>query len=167
MNIEEFKNLIDSKLGEGVVLSIDENATPKALLIDSTKVEVVMGLLRDVEKSFFDLLSCLTAIDNGPELNTMEVIYNLYSIPLEHALMIKTVISRENPEIETVSHLWKTADWHEREAYDLFGINFINHADLRRILMPADWEGHPMLKDYEEAATYRGMKTIREEGDPI
>ncbi|MEP3388570.1 MAG: NADH-quinone oxidoreductase subunit C [Reichenbachiella sp.] len=166
MTTEEFKNLIDSKLGEGVVLSIDENATPKALVIDSTNMEAVMALLKNDSSSFCDLLSCLTAIDNGQEANTMEVIYNLYSIPLEHSIMIKTVISRENPEIETVTHLWKTADWHEREAYDLFGITFNNHPDLRRILMPADWEGYPMRKDYEEPATYRGMKTIREEGDP-
>lgn len=166
MTAEEFKNLIDSKIGEGVVLSIDENAKPKAIVIDSTKVEVVMALLKDDGSSFCDLLSCLTAIDNGSEANTMEVIYNLYSIPLEHSIMVKTILSRERPEIESVSHLWKTADWHEREAYDLFGITFNNHPDLRRILMPADWEGHPMLKDYEEPATYRGMKTIREEGDP-
>lgn len=166
MTAEEFKNLIDSKIGEGVILSIDENATPKAIVIDSTKVNEVMALLKDDESSFCDLLSCLTAIDNGSEANTMEVIYNLYSIPLEHSIMVKTIISREKPEIESVSHLWKTADWHEREAYDLFGIAFKNHPDLRRILMPADWEGHPMLKDYEEPATYRGMKTIREEGDP-
>lgn len=166
MTVEEFKELIDSKVGEGTVLLLDENTTPKALVIDAEKVEPVMALLKDDEASFCDLLSCLTAIDNGPEANTMEVIYNLYSIPLEHSLMIKTTISRENPEIETVSHLWKTADWHEREAYDLFGITFNNHPDLRRILMPADWEGHPMRKDYEEPDTYRGMKTIREEGDP-
>lgn len=166
MTVEEFKNLIDSKLGEEVVLSIDDISTPQALVIESDKVLPVMDVLKDNESSFCDLLSCLTTIDNGPEVNTMEVIYNLYSIPLEHSVMIKTTISRENPEIETVSHLWKTADWHEREAYDLFGIKFNNHPDLRRILMPADWEGHPMLKDYEEPATYRGMKTIREEEDP-
>lgn len=166
MNVEQFKELINSKIGEGTVLSIDEQATPKALEIESARVKAVMTLLKDDESSFCDLLSCLTAIDNGPELNTMEVIYNLYSIPLEHSLMIKATISRENPELETVSDLWKTADWHEREAYDLFGIIFKNHPDLRRILMPADWEGYPMRKDYEEPATYRGMKTIREEGDP-
>ncbi|WP_420581876.1 NADH-quinone oxidoreductase subunit C [Reichenbachiella sp.] len=166
MTTEEFKNLIASKIGEDAVLSIDENATPTALVIDSSKVEEVMTLLKDDEASFCDLLSCLTAIDNGVEVNTMEVIYNLYSIPLEHSVMIKTVIPRENPEIATVSHLWQTANWHEREAFDLFGIIFNNHPDLRRILMPADWGGHPMRKDYEEPATYRGMKTIREEGDP-
>ncbi|SMD36540.1 NADH dehydrogenase subunit C [Reichenbachiella faecimaris] len=164
--MEEFKSLIDKKIGEGTVWSVDENATPKAIVIEPDQVEPVLALLKDDESTYFDLLSCLTAIDNGPEVNTMEVIYNLYSIPLEHSLMVKTTISREKPAIESVSHLWKTADWHEREAFDLFGIRFNNHPDLRRILMPADWEGYPMRKDYEEPATYRGMKTIREEEDP-
>lgn len=166
MTTEDFKQLIDSNLGEGIVLSIDENATPKAVVISSAQIVAVCELLKDNDQTYFDLLSCLTAIDNGPEANTMEVIYNLYSIPLEHSLMVKTVLDRESPAIDTVSHLWKTADWHEREAFDLFGITFHNHPDLRRILMPADWEGYPMRKDYEEPATYRGMKTIREEEDP-
>ncbi|MEO9804442.1 MAG: NADH-quinone oxidoreductase subunit C [Reichenbachiella sp.] len=167
MSVEELKELIDSKMATGTVLAIDENSTPKAIVITSAQIAPACELLRDNEQSYFDLLSCLTAIDNGPDVNTMEVIYNLYSIPLEHSLMLKTTISREKPELETVSHIWKTADWHEREAYDLFGIHFNSHPDLRRILMPADWEGHPMRKDYEEPPTYRGMKTIREEEDPI
>ncbi|UXX81134.1 NADH-quinone oxidoreductase subunit C [Reichenbachiella carrageenanivorans] len=166
MTTEDFKHLIDLNLGEGTVLSIDENATPKAVVIAPTQIVAVCELLKDNDQTYFDLLSCLTAIDNGPEVNTMEVIYNLYSIPLEHSLMIKTVLDRASPAIDTVSHLWKTADWHEREAFDLFGISFNSHPDLRRILMPADWEGYPMRKDYEEPATYRGMKTIREEEDP-
>lgn len=167
MNIEEIIALINAEVGEGTVIKTDENATPKALIIPYESIEAVGRLLKDNENCYFDLLSCLTAIDNGSEINTMEVIYNLYSIPLEHSLMLKTEISRQNPEIHTVSNLWKTADWHEREAYDLFGITFKNHPDLRRILMPADWKGHPMLKDYEEPATYRGIKTIREEDNSI
>ncbi|MEO9967621.1 MAG: NADH-quinone oxidoreductase subunit C [Reichenbachiella sp.] len=167
MQVEQFKNLIDSKLGVGTVLSIDENTTPTAIVVAANQIAPVCQVLKDHPETLFDLLSCLTAIDNGPEANTMEVIYNLYSIPLEHALTLKVFIPRDQVEIETVSHLWKTADWHEREAYDLFGIKFMNHPDLRRILMPADWEGHPMRKDYVEPETYRGMKTIREEDDPI
>ncbi len=103
MNAEEFKNLIDSNVGEGTVLSIDENAIPKALIISPEQVIPVCGLLKDHEQSYFDLLSCLTGIDNGSGANTMEVIYNLYSIPLEHSLMLKVIIHREKPEIETVT----------------------------------------------------------------
>ncbi|MCV9388949.1 NADH-quinone oxidoreductase subunit C [Reichenbachiella ulvae] len=166
MEITDFKQLLTEEFGEDVVLSIDENATPKALVVDATKIQAICLFLRDHENSFFDMLSCLTAIDNGPEANTMEVIYNLYSIPHEHSLMLKTVIDRESSEIDSVESVWRTADWHEREAYDLLGVNFKGHPDLRRILMAADWEGHPLRQDYVEPETYRGMKTIREEGDP-
>lgn len=166
MDIEDFKTLVEEKFGEGVVLSIDDNATPKALVIDPKNLLRVCAFLKDSDKTFFDLLSCLTAIDNGDQAQSMEVIYNLYSIPLEHSLMIKVTIAREEPKIDSVNRLWYTANWHEREAFDLFGIHFVGHPDLRRIFMPADWEGYPMRKDYIEPDTYRGMKTIREEDDP-
>ena len=104
------------------------------------------------------MLSCVTAIDNGPEAKTMEVVYNLYSVPFNHHLAFKVTLPRENPEVDTVSHIWKTADWHEREAFDMFGIKFTNHPDLRRILMPADWEGHPLRKDYKQQEYYRDIK---------
>jgi NADH-quinone oxidoreductase subunit C len=104
------------------------------------------------------MLSCVTGIDNGPETNTMEVAYNLYSIPFNNHLMIKATLPRDNPQVETVSTIWKTADWHEREAFDLFGIIFLNHPDLRRILLPADWEGHPLRKDYRHQEYYRNIK---------
>lgn len=166
MEIQEFRNLISDQLGESTVISIDENATPKALSIDANRISAVCKFLHESDKTYFDMLSCLTGIDNGEDAGTMEVVYNLYSIPLEHALMLKVILPREKPEIETVSHIWKTANWHEREAYDLFGIHFNNHPDLRRILMPVDWVGHPMRKDYVEPDEYRGMKTIREEDEP-
>ncbi|SHK30254.1 NADH dehydrogenase subunit C [Reichenbachiella agariperforans] len=166
MEIAEFKTLVQDRIGEAVVIGVDENATPKALLIAPGYIKDVCLYLRDNDQSYFDMLSCLTAIDNGPEVNTMEVVYNLYSIPLEQSLMLKVTLDREKPEIDSMTELWKTADWHEREAYDLFGIQFVGHPDLRRILMPGDWQGHPMRKDYVEPEEYRGMKTIREEEDP-
>ena len=104
------------------------------------------------------MLSCVTGVDNGPDVGTMEVIYNLYSIPFNHHLMIKVMLPRELPVIESVSHIWKTAEWHEREVYDLFGIKFNNHPDLRRILLPADWEGFPLRKDYKHQDYYRGIR---------
>ena len=166
MEIEDFKNLIVPEFEGCAVLSIDENATPKALIINSEDVLKICGFLKDSDQTFFDLLSCLTVIDNGVDTQSMEVIYNMYSIPFEHSLMIKVAIDRAEPKVDSVSSLWQTANWHEREAFDLFGVDFVGHPDLRRIFMPADWEGHPMQKDYVEPDTYRGMKTIREEGDP-
>jgi NADH-quinone oxidoreductase subunit C len=86
------------------------------------------------------------------------VVYNLFSIPFNQHLMVKVKLSREKPEIDSVSHLWKTANWHEREIFDMYGIHFNNHPDLRRILMPADWEGYPLRKDYKHQEYYRNIK---------
>jgi NADH-quinone oxidoreductase subunit C len=114
-------------------------------------------LFRD-PATYFDMLSCVTGIDNGVQAATMEVAYNLFSIPFNQHLTIKVVLPRENPEIDSVSDIWKTANWQEREIFDMYGINFKNHPDLRRILMPADWEGHPLKKDYKHQEYYRNIK---------
>lgn len=104
------------------------------------------------------MLSCVTGIDNGPQTGTMEIAYNLYSIPFDLHLMLKITIPRDDAKVESVSGIWRTADWHEREIFDMFGVHFNNHPDLRRILMPADWEGHPLRKDYKQQAYYRNIK---------
>jgi NADH-quinone oxidoreductase subunit C len=72
--------------------------------------------------------------------------------------MIKVTVAREKPELDSVSHIWRTANWQEREIFDMYGIQFRNHPDLRRILMPADWEGYPLRKDYTHQAYYRDIK---------
>jgi NADH-quinone oxidoreductase subunit C len=132
--------------------------------------------LRNDERLFFDLLACITAIDNGPsrsagavdspEKATMEVIYNLTSIPYGHDLMLKLTVARQNPadpdglpNVPSLAGVWRTADWHEREAFDLVGIRFVGHPDLRRILLPTDWPGHPLRTDYQEPDQYHGIIT--------
>lgn len=137
---------------------VDENATPKAIKILSTDLVSVCKALYTHEKTYFDMLSCITAIDNGPDAGTIEIAYNLYSIPYNLHLMLKTSLSRDAAEIDSLSSIWKTADWHEREVYDMFGIVFKGHPDLRRILLPADWKGHPLRKDYEHEEYYKGIK---------
>ncbi len=145
----------------------DRDSTPMAILVESKGICLIMEFLRDHDNLFFDSLSCLTGIDNGQEKNTMEVVYNLYSIPYNHHLMVKTSLSRENPRIDSVSSVWKTANWHEREAYDLLGIRFTNHPDLRRILLPDDWEGHPLRKDYKEQDKYHGINVVYDRDDQM
>lgn len=158
MELENIIMLLKDKFGDQVILRIDESATPKAIVVGDKDIFSVCRELHTNEKTYFDMLSCITGLDNGPEAGTMEVIYNLYSIPYEIGLMIKVELPREQLEIPSVTEIWKTANWLEREVFDMFGIRFTNHPDLRRILLPADWEGYPLRKDYKHQEYYRGIK---------
>ncbi len=145
-------------------LTTDANG---ALLVSVAQIAEVCLFLRDDDRLFFDFLACITAIDNGSGLdspinNTMEVIYSLTSIPYNHNLNLRVMLPRNAPgqplpAVPTVSHIWRTADWHEREAFDLLGIHFTNHPDMRRILLPEDWPGHPLRRDYQEPERYHGI----------
>jgi NADH-quinone oxidoreductase subunit C len=160
---EEINQWLVVQFGEAIITKTDEKALQPSLSVPSEKIAEVCQFLHEDERLFFDFLACLTAIDNGPVTNTMEVIYNLTSIVYEHNLMLKVSLPRNLdgeplPRLPSVSHVWKTANWHEREAFDLVGIVFDNHPDLRRILLPADWQGHPLRKDYEPQETYHGIQ---------
>lgn len=158
MTFREMTNHIKTLLGEDAILNVDENCSPGAIELPSINLLEHMQQLHANEQLYFDQLSCVTGVDNGPEANHMEVIYQLYSIPFNHHLTVKVQIDRKKPLLTSLTSVWKTAEWHEREAYDLLGIQFENHPDLRRILLPADWEGHPLRKDYQHQAYYRGVK---------
>lgn len=134
------------------------NTTPVCILVAAKDLLSLMSFLHNNDQLYFDSLSAITGIDNGPDSGKMEVIYNLYSIPNNRHLMVKVLLDRKKPVVTTLSSIWKAADWHERETYDLLGIHFDGHNDLRRILLPADWEGHPLRKDYKEQTYYRGVK---------
>ncbi len=97
---------------------------------------------------FFDYLFCLTCVDWKTHLT---MVYHLSSTKYRHNLVVKSKLDRNNPEIETVSSIWKTAEFHEREVYEMFGVNFLNHPDLRLLILPDGWEGkNPMRKDFED-----------------
>jgi NADH-quinone oxidoreductase subunit C len=103
--------------------------------------------LRDAAGARFDFLSDLTASDWPPRAKRFDVIYSLYSISLRHRVRVK-VQAGDGEAVPTVTRVWPSANWLEREVFDLFGIRFDGHPDLRRILMPDDWQGHPQRKDY-------------------
>ena len=96
----------------------------------------------------FERLCGVTAVDRFPAAPRFEVVYQLHSIKRNERLRLKCRLPGENPEIESVTGVWRTADWYEREVFDLFGVKFRGHPNLRRILLPSEWEGHPLRKDF-------------------
>jgi NADH-quinone oxidoreductase subunit C len=99
-------------------------------------------------ESQFERLSTVTAVDRYPSQPRFEVVYHLQSIARRERLRLKCRLSGDKPEIDSATAVWRSANWFEREVFDLFGIRFRNHPDLRRIMMPDGWEGHPLRKDY-------------------
>lgn len=135
----------------------------------------VCRFLRDDPDLRFDMLNCISGVDYfepDPKKAAkvdwqphIEVVYHLSSTVKKHTLVLKVILPRwkndaagELPEVPTVSKVWSTADWHEREVYDLSGIYFVGHPDLRRILCPEDWVGHPLRRDYEMPLEYHGIR---------
>jgi NADH-quinone oxidoreductase subunit C len=163
MSFDDIKILLTNKFGEGVITGEERTGMQPALLIDPDRIADVCLELRDNPKTYFDFLSCLTGVDYGIDSGLFGVVYNLSSIPYHLQLTLK--VSKENnrneeelPSFPSVTSVYRTADWHEREAYDLVGIFFEGHPDLRRILLPDDWEGYPLRKDYKTAEYYKGIK---------
>ena len=104
--------------------------------------------LRNHAELNFDYLFCLTCVDWKTHLT---MVYHLDSTQYRHTAVIKSKLDRTQPHIESVSHIWRTADFHEREVYELFGVNFLNHPDLRLLILPDGWEGkNPLRKDFED-----------------
>jgi len=163
MSVEEIKQLLVDKFCVDSIIGEEAGGLQPALLIAPADIAKVCLELRDNPKTYFDFLSNLTGVDYGVEAGRFGVVYHLASIPYQTQLTLK--ISKENgrdlndlPEFPSVSSVYRTADWHEREAYDLVGIFFEAHPDLRRILLPDDWEGFPLRKDYKTAEFYKGIK---------
>lgn len=129
----------------GAILEATETLKEKGLVLAPSKlVEAARALKAEFG---FERLSSVTAVDWWPRQPRFEVLYHLHSIRHNRRLRLKLRVA-EGDEIESVTHIWTTANWYEREVFDLFGIPFRNHPNLERIMMPADWDGHPLRKDY-------------------
>lgn len=139
-----------------------EGTKQHTIVVDASVLVEVCLYLRDSSTYYFDFLANITAVDYFPE-NRFAVVYHLASLPYQTQLTLRVELPVANrdadnlPEVPSVSAVWRTADWHEREAFDLMGIYFTDHPDLRRILLPDDWEGFPLRKDYEDAEYYHGI----------
>jgi NADH-quinone oxidoreductase subunit C len=128
--------LVGGKLDRGEV----------TLEIAAEKIVPVCRFLKEQQQ--FVRVSTVTGVDRYPAEPRFEVVYHLHSIARNLRLRVKCQLGGENPEIDSVTAVWRGANWYERETFDLFGVRFRNHPDLRRIMLPEDWEGHPLRKDY-------------------
>jgi NADH-quinone oxidoreductase subunit C len=129
--------------------------------VEPARIAEVCQFLRTEPALRFDCLSNLSGVDY-PKRNAIQVVYHLFSYPLRHWIVLKVDAMRDDPVVPTVSDVWSAADWQEREVFDLLGVTFTGHPDLRRILMPEDWPGHPLRKDFVEPQEYHGISTSRE-----
>jgi NADH-quinone oxidoreductase subunit C len=119
------------------------------VFVPREEVAAICAFLKSAPGFEFNFLADLCGADRGPEEDPrFEVNYHLFSTTKHHRLRLKVVLSEDDPHVPTVTAVWKTANWHERETFDLFGVIFDGHPDLRRILLPDDWEGHALRKDF-------------------
>ncbi len=160
MTTNEIHERLKARFGDAIgPLSepkIDASCTVKAqALVD------VCRFLKAEPGLEIDFLEDETAVD-WPKRNVIEVVYHLLSYKHRHGIVLKVEADRAAPSVPSVEDVWKTANWFEREIYDLFGVDFPGHPDLRRIMLPDDWVGHPLRKDYQEAGGWHGMSNVRE-----
>ena len=175
MTAEEIHSLLVEKFGSQRITALKADACDPWIEVAQEAIAEVAVFLHDDPRLRFDHLNDLCGVDyfepdekkaakfaHEPHL---EVVYHLSSFTLRHMIVLKVRLPRWNsgapgqlPQVSTVSHVWAIADWHEREAFDLVGIEFVGHPNLRRILCPEDWVGHPLRKDYEFPLEYHGIR---------
>ena len=171
------QTLIDrlkGKFGDAIVGGDFENVDPW-IEVTATGLVEVCAYLRDQADLRFDYLNCISGVDylHTDEKKAKkadwqphcEVVYHMYSMAHKHSLVVKVLTPRwkddeegQLPEVPSVASVWPAADWHEREVFDLSGIRFTDHPNMRRILCPEDWVGHPLRKDYEMPLEYHGIR---------
>lgn len=160
MNISEVHTEV-KKFFSDKVSDVERAGQLEFFYFDPDIIRDLFLVLRDKIGMEFKHLSYIAAVDMK---DRFEIVYCLYSYRWGSVIHLKTRLNYENPRIRTVSDLFLSAEWHEREAYDLMGIEFLEHPDLRRIMMPDDFEGHPLRKDFSEKDNYHGIPTKRDRG---
>ncbi|HEY3489123.1 MAG TPA: NADH-quinone oxidoreductase subunit C [Candidatus Deferrimicrobiaceae bacterium] len=146
---------LKSRFGDAVIELQDAGFDPAFVVVSPAAILSIARFLRDDPSMKFDALMCLSGVDYKENL---AVAYHLHSMSLRHKIGVKVLLPKEEPRLDSVDSVWPTANFMEREAYDMFGIHFIGSIDLRRILLPEDWPGHPLRKDYVYPESYHGVK---------
>ena len=169
-----FLDRLKSRFGDAITGS-NLTAVDPWIEVAPRELPAVCRYLRDEPDLRFDMLNCISGVDYfEPDAKKaakvdwqphVEVVYHMSSLRHKTSLVVKVMLPRwkddkpgELPEVPTVSDIWSTANWHERETYDLVGVRFTDHPDLRRILCPEDWVGYPLRKDYEMPLEYHGIR---------
>ncbi len=140
----------------GKIKRAELEAIDPFLVVDTASIAEMGTWLRDESELAFDTLHCLSGVDYLKD-EKMEVVYHLCSMKHRHWIVLKVELPRDGAKVPTVENVWRTANWHEREAYDLYGIRFEGHSDPRRIFLPEDWQGHPLRKDWEWPDEWHGI----------
>lgn len=160
MTTKEIFDALKEKFGDAIV-KLDESVKDPFIVVDPAKWHEIAKELHDNPEFAFDFMMSIAGVDY-PDEKLIRVVYHLWSYRNRHKLVVKVELDRENPVVDSVDDIWANVNWLERETYDLFGVTFEGNRNLTRLLMPEDWEGYPMRKDYEEPEEYHGIKTDRE-----
>ncbi|HEY9164774.1 MAG TPA: NADH-quinone oxidoreductase subunit C [Candidatus Kryptonia bacterium] len=156
MNASEIHDKLKGKFPDGIVEFKSEGVIQPFIYVRPDLIQDISRFVAADESLKLDYLMCLSGVDFND--GNLGVVYHLASMSHKHKIVLKVKVTKDKPEVPSVESIWKTANWHEREAFDLYGITFIDHPDLRRILLPDDWQGYPLRKDYKVQEYYQGMK---------
>ena len=156
MTPQEISERLKSKFGEALLEAKLEGVVDPFVKLAPPAIAEAALFLRDESDLAFDTLMCLSGVDYTKDV--LGVVYHLSSMARRHKITLKVEVPVASPTIPSVSGVWPTAIWHEREAFDMIGIVFAGHPDLRRILLPDDYPGHPLRKDFKVPEFYQGMK---------
>lgn len=174
MTSAEIAALLEERFGAAIT-GKKLDAVDPWVSVDPTRLVDMCQFLHDDPRLRFDFLNCISGVDylepdakKAPKAGFephLEIVYHLQSIQHKHRFVVKVMLPRwkdnqpgQLPELPSVNDVWKTADWHERETYDMYGVTFTGHPDLSRILLSEDWEGYPLRKDYEFPLEYHGIR---------
>jgi NADH-quinone oxidoreductase subunit C len=161
MTPEEIHAKLEGKFG-AAILELNTEVLNPFVRVEPAKMLEIATFLKNEPDLAFTSLMCLSGLDYGA-VNGLGVVYSLHSMEKKHAITVRVDLPRDEPKVPSVESVWRTADWHERETFDLFGIVFEGHPDLRRILCPEDWEGYPLRKDYIVQEFYHGIRVPYQE----
>lgn len=155
MQLKEIHQHLKAKFGDGIGEWFQPEAGDAWIEVSAAAWPQVAAALKNDPALAFDYLRCVTGTDYPPD--EIQVVFHFLAYTHDHEAIIKIKLPREKPNVASVMELWPAADWHERETYDLLGIVFEGHAALRRILLPDDWRGFPLRKDYKQPDEYHGI----------